>query len=354
MLSPPHDARVSTALAGDFVHCREMIRGGSRSFHAASLLLPTRVRRPAYALYAFCRLSDDAVDLNGSRTGTLARLHERLVRAYAGRPLDHPVDRAFAATVSRFAIPPDLPLALLEGLAWDAAGRRYDTIADLEAYAARVAGSVGAMMALLMGVRDPRLLARACDLGVAMHYTNIARDVGEDARNGRLYLPGQWLTEEGVNPASFLAAPACTSAIRRVVARLLGEADRLYARADAGIAGLPISCRPAITAARLLYAAIGREVARNGFDPVSRRAVVPTRRKCALVARALIGLPRAPAPASAPPLAATRFLVDAAREARPPTRPAAWWDIGGRVVFAIELFDRLERRDRLQRVMSRS
>lgn len=330
-----------------------MIRGGSRSFHAASLLLPGRVRRPAYALYAFCRLSDDAVDLRGGRADTIARLRNRLDRAYAGRPFDHPVDRAFADTVGRFAIPRTLPLALLEGLAWDAAGRRYATLADLEAYAARVAGSVGAMMALLMGLRDPQRLARACDLGVAMQFTNIARDVGEDARNGRLYLPEQWLADEGIDPASFLAAPVCTPAIRRTVARLLGEADRLYSRADAGIGGLPASCRPAIRAARLLYAGIGREVARGGFDPVANRAVVPAARKCALIARALIGTPRPLVTASAPALAATRFLVDAAREARQPDRPAPWWDIGGRFVFTIELFDRLERRDRLQRAVSR-
>lgn len=330
-----------------------MIRGGSRSFHAASLLLPGRVRRPAYALYAFCRLSDDAVDLRGGRADTIARLRDRLDRAYAGRPLDHPVDRAFADTVARFAIPRTLPLALLEGLAWDAEGRRYATLADLEAYAARVAGSVGAMMALLMGLRDPQRLARACDLGVAMQFTNIARDVGEDARNGRLYLPEQWLADEGIDPPSFLAAPVCTPAIRRTVARLLGEADRLYARADTGIGGLPASCRPAIRAARLLYAGIGREVARGGFDPVANRAVVPAARKCALIALALIGTPRPLVTASAPALAATRFLVDAAREARRPDRPAPWWDIGGRFVFTIELFDRLERRDRLQRAVSR-
>ncbi len=109
--------------------------------------------------------------------------------------------------------------ALLEGFAWDAAGRRYDTLDDLLDYAARVAGAVGAMMAVLMGVRDPALLARACDLGVAMQLTNIARDVGEDARAGRLYLPLAWLREAGIDPDAFLADPALQSRFGRCGAR---------------------------------------------------------------------------------------------------------------------------------------
>ncbi len=90
-------------------------------------------------------------------------------------------DRVFADVVAKFSIPRELPEALLEGLAWDAEVRRYETLQDLGAYAARVAGSVGAMMTLVMGQRAPEIVGRACDLGVAMQLTNIARDVGEDA-----------------------------------------------------------------------------------------------------------------------------------------------------------------------------
>ncbi len=113
-----------------------------------------------------------------------------------------PWTRAFAAVVSCHEIPRALPDALVEGLAWDVAGRSYDTLAELEAYAARVAGAVGVMMALVMGTRDAGALARAADLGVAMQLTNIARDVGEDASMGRIYLPRQWLREAGIEPES--------------------------------------------------------------------------------------------------------------------------------------------------------
>jgi 15-cis-phytoene synthase len=102
-------------------------------------------------------------------------------------------------------LPRELPAALLEGFAWDAAGRYYETIDELHDYCARVAGSVGAMMALIMGVKNKQVLARACELGNAMQLTNIARDVGEDARNGRLYLPRSWMREAGIDPQAWLA-----------------------------------------------------------------------------------------------------------------------------------------------------
>jgi phytoene synthase len=135
----------------DLAACHALLRGGSRSFFAASLFLPRDVCEPAAALYAFCRLADDAVDVEGGGLGALARLRDRLDRAYAGRPLPLPGDRALADVARLFSMPRALPDALLEGFEWDARGRRYESLADLHGYAARVAGSVGAMMAMLMG-----------------------------------------------------------------------------------------------------------------------------------------------------------------------------------------------------------
>jgi phytoene synthase len=136
-------------------------------------------------------------------------------------------------------MPRELPEALLEGLAWDGMERRYASLSDLRSYSARVASAVGAMMCVLMEVRDPHALARACDLGVAMQLTNIARDVGEDARAGRLYLPTDWMEAEGIDIDAFLADPRPSPQIRRIVKRLLAEANRLYFRSEPGIARLP-------------------------------------------------------------------------------------------------------------------
>ncbi|WP_336485379.1 phytoene/squalene synthase family protein [Methylobacterium nigriterrae] len=346
----------------DHAACRAAIRAGSRSFHAASLLLPPAMRRAAYGLYAFCRFSDDAVDdpeAAAGKAGAVARLEMRLARAYAGAPADGPADRALADIVASHAIPQALPAALLDGLAWDAAGRRYETLGDLCAYGARVASSVGAMMTLIMGVRDPAVLARACDLGVAMQLTNIARDVGEDARAGRLYLPLRWLRQEGIDPEAFLAAPAATPALARVVGRLLEAADVLYARAESGIAGLPPSCRPAIRAARLIYAEIGLEIARRDHDSVTRRARVGPGRKTALLLRALLPL-AAEAERAAPALPETAFLIDAVTE-RPPASErvpeserarAAWWDVAGQVVRVLDMIEVLREREALTREAS--
>ena len=256
----------------DMAHCREAIRTGSLSFHAASKLLPARVRDPALALYAFCRLADDAVDDSDDKAPAVLGLRDRLDLVYAGRPRNAPADRAFAAVVEDFAMPRALPEALLEGLAWDAFGRRYDSLPDLLTYCARVASAVGAMMCVLMRVRNADALARACDLGLAMQLTNIARDVGEDARAGRLYLPLRWLDEAGIAPADFLANPASSPILRQLTKRLLQEADALYVRSEAGISALPLTCRPGIFAARHVYAGIGGAVAALGYDSISARA----------------------------------------------------------------------------------
>jgi phytoene synthase len=220
----------------DLDHCRAAIAEGSYSFHAASKLLPARVRDPALALYAFCRVADDEVDFGENKPAAVLALRDRLDLAYAGRPRNAPADRAMAALIQTYHMPRDLPEALLEGLAWDGMERRYASLSDLRSYSARVASAVGAMMCVLMEVRDPHALARACDLGVAMQLTNIARDVGEDARAGRLYLPTDWMEAEGIDIDAFLANPKPSPAIRRLVKRLLAEANRLYFRSEPGIA----------------------------------------------------------------------------------------------------------------------
>jgi phytoene synthase len=334
----------------DLAACRDLLRAGSRSFDAAARLLPAAVRDPAVALYAFCRVADDAIDVEGG--GRLAWLQQRLALAYDGHPLPLPADRAFAGIVQRFAIPRALPEALLEGFAWDAEGRRYADLPALRAYAVRVAGTVGAMMGVLMGVRDPRLLAAAVELGVGMQLSNIARDVGEDARAGRLYLPLQWLAEAGIDPDGFLACPRHSLALAGVVQHLLEAAEETYRRGAAGIARLPLTCRFGIGAAGLMYAEIGREVARRDFDAVSGRAVVSGRRKLRVLASGLAGMvvPLRPLSADLSPEGA--FLVDAALRAasRPlvPVAPLPWWNLAERMRWVLDLFERLEQRDRLR------
>jgi phytoene synthase len=303
------------------------------------MLLPTRFREPATALYAFCRLADDAVDLEPtSGAAAIERLRERLASIYAGRPSPSAADRAFCATIESFGIPRALP----EGFAWDVEHRRYETIDDLNAYGARVAGSVGAMMSLVMGHRHAGTVARACQLGMAMQLSNIARDVGEDARAGRLYLPREWLSEAGIDPGAWMSAPVFSSALGEVVRKLLGAAEQLYVCASVGIDELPFLCRPAIRASRFLYADIGRQVEANGYDSISRRAVVPPLRKMQVIARSLLPQVHSSPALRSPGPAQARFMIDEIARTPAPERS------DGPIAWLVELFGRLERQDRLR------
>ncbi|WP_295313011.1 15-cis-phytoene synthase [Roseobacter sp.] len=308
----------------DLEHCREAIRHGSLSFHAASKLLPAKVRDPALALYAFCRLADDEVDLKAEKAEAVLRLRDRLDAVYAGRPQNAAPDRAFAALVDDFEMPRALPDALLEGLAWDAEARRYKTLSGVRDYSARVASAVGAMMCVLMGVRDADALARACDLGVAMQLTNIARDVGEDAIEGRIYLPLDWLEEAGIDPDAHCTNPEASDAVRAMVRRLVMEANRLYMRSEAGVGALPLSCRPGIYGARFIYAGIGGRLRTMKYDSISARARTGKWQKVGwlgqslLLSGATVVMPRS-AVLYARPLEEVQFLVDAAARGVPQT-----------------------------------
>ena len=335
---------------GDLAFCRRLLAGGSRSFAAAARFLPARYRDPAIALYGFCRLADDEIDEGLDPNLALEGLLARLDAIYAGAPADSPVDRAFAAVVAAHGIPQEVPAALIEGFAWDAMQRRYETLDDLLAYATRVAGTVGVMMALVMGEARPAQIARASDLGIAMQLTNIARDVGADAMLGRVYLPLAWLREAGLEVDAWLAAPAATPALAEVVARLLEAADGFYLRAERGLNQLPAACRPSMMAARYLYAEIGNEVARRGFDSVSQRAVVPGGRKLLLLGRALwsslpaaLGEQAAPEPAAEFLVRAVASRVHAGDESALAPAMPPWWNFSARIERALELFERLER-----------
>lgn len=276
----------------DLAACRRLLREGSRSFHAASLLLPAGVRDDAAAVYAWCRVADHAVDRSADPEQSLREVRSGLTRVYEGAPAG-PLERAFAGAVRRHRIPVAVPRAMLQGFEWDLQGRRYETLGDSIDYCVRVGSTVGVMMSVLMGRRLPGTLASATRLGAAMQLTNIARDVGEDARAGRLYLPLAWLRERGVDPDEWLQRPAYDGSIGSAVERILKVADRLYASAWDGIDDLPPRCRPAIRAAALIYAEIGREVRRAGQDTVARRVWTGPVTKVRLLARAIRGRPGA-------------------------------------------------------------
>ena len=181
------------------------IAAGSQSFAAAAKLMPAGIREDTVMLYAWCRHADDVVDgqelgstpqAGGDPADRLARLKADTMEALHG---SGPVSAPFAAlraVARRHDFPDRWPLDLIDGFAMDVQGRDYRTLNDTLDYSYHVAGVVGVMMARVMGVRDQAVLDRACDLGLAFQLTNIARDVIDDARIGRLYLPGDWLADD--------------------------------------------------------------------------------------------------------------------------------------------------------------
>jgi phytoene synthase len=276
---PIHDEAARQAIA------RAVLRRHARSFSWAARLMPARPRRDATALYAWCRRCDDAVDeapdLPTARAA-VARLRRELDAVYGSGPLEDPVLVGFQELVHRTALPRGPADELLDGMATDLEPVRYATVDQLLVYCHRVAGTVGLLMAHLMGVRDRATLRRAADLGIAMQLTNICRDVAEDEGRGRVYLPAELLGGD-------LAPSAPAARTKEAVAALLARADQLYRSGDRGIPALPAACAAAIRAARLIYAEIGRVLARRGFDVWAGRAVVSPARKLWLVLRALVG-----------------------------------------------------------------
>lgn len=340
----------------DLNACVELMRGGSKSFFAASKLLPIRLRAPATALYAFCRLADDAIDNGIDPLLAVAQLKQRIVKIYAGRPSDINVDQALNYVVHRYGIPAGLIEALIDGFLWDSQGRKYETLADVEAYGARVAGTVGAMMSLVMGASSETAISRACELGVAMQLTNIARDIGEDARNARLYIPRSWFREIGMDPDQWLAEPVFDARIASFTKRLLMRAEVLYWRGEFGLTELPRDCRPAIQAARLVYAEIGKQLEHEGLNSVDRRTVVSGSRKLFLIARATAILLKTPSIPAVPlsPVPAITFLVDIVQRDHELFTIQKPWKIPNRnfderVEWMVDLFSRLEQRERTAR-----
>ena len=301
----------SAATHAQAAEAERIIRGGSRSFAAAARLFDPQTRISAHLLYAWCRHCDDQIDgqelghgqevlSDDERRARLDRLFDQTRAALAGRQVTDPVFSAFAGVVRQHAIPPELPIALIDGFALDVAGGTYADLDATLAYCWHVAGVVGVMMAMVMGARREDVLDRACDLGLALQLTNIARDVIDDARLGRVYLPLDALARHGVPvlradgsalPAMTVAArvadPAHRPAVWDATMDLLDAAEPYYASATAGLAHLPFRSALAVAAARGIYRQIGRTLRQGGPRAWDRRVVVGTPARAGRLAEAI-------------------------------------------------------------------
>lgn len=280
----------------DAAHCERAVRDHARTFALASRFLPESKRRATFALYAFCRAADDIVDAgqarhDGAVARRLAELGRQLGEALAGRPTT-PLFRELAWAVREYDVPAAALHELLDGVARDLRPARYGSWPELARYCEGVASSVGEMCTHVFGVpgdgaarRSALRYARA--LGVAMQLTNILRDVGEDARAGRCYLPDDDLARFGLDAERVLSAArtawsdggrgttlARDDRWRALMAFEIERARAIYATAMPGIALLAPDTRRCASACAWGYAAILGAIERNGYDTITRRACV--------------------------------------------------------------------------------
>ncbi|MET0270787.1 MAG: phytoene/squalene synthase family protein [Sphingomonas sp.] len=275
---------------------RESIANGSKSFAMASKLFDPVTRERAWLLYFWCRACDDIAD--GQEHGhALTRVEDAPARlaemraltetALRGEATGRPPFDALGVVVAECGIPPHLPRDLIAGFALDAEGFSPRSEDDLLRYCYHVAGAVGCMMAIVMGVdpADEATLDRACDLGLAFQLANIARDVGEDDAGGRCYLPAEWLAELDVPPGETMR-PAHRAALAMLARRLATRAGGYEASARHGTPALSYRSAWAVLAAAGIYGDIAREVARRGDRAWDARVFTTKTAKLGWVAKA--------------------------------------------------------------------
>jgi phytoene synthase len=249
-----------------YAHCAQVVRRSDSSFAAAFWMFPKPKRRALHAIYAFCRLADDIADdpeVRGDRRALLQRWRAELAGAYLGKA-EHPVGIALGDAVHRYRLPEDLFLELLHGVETDLTGDGMETFEDLRRYCYRVASTVGILVVRVLEARNPRSYEYAEALGIAVQLTNVLRDVGADAAEGRVYLPRQDLERLGVSRES-LESRSMSDEVRLLLALYAERARLHYERAARA---LPEDdrrlLRPAEAMGRI-YRALLDELHRRGF-----------------------------------------------------------------------------------------
>ncbi|MBD2840875.1 phytoene/squalene synthase family protein [Erythrobacter rubeus] len=295
-------------------HAHRVIKHGSHSFSAASRLFDEETRERAWLLYAWCRQCDDIADnqVMGGELGDQSDLEQRLAlirsltdKAFAGEPTGDPSFDALGVVSRECGLTRAMAEDVIAGFALDADDWRPRTKADMMRYCYHVAGAVGVMMAVVMGVdpRDQDTLDRACDLGLAFQLSNIARDIVEDDAAGRCYLPAMWLVEQDIEPGQH-TKPHHREELAEMAARLVHLVEKHEAAARVGAARLPFRSRWAVLSAARIYGAIGRKVRARGTEAWNSRTYVPRWEKAWHGARA--------------------FLSAAINREKPPADPITW------------------------------
>ncbi len=265
-----------------YEYCSKVSWKHAKTFYFATHFLPAHKRFPVYAVYALCRYVDDLVDRSDetrqslTKEKILALLNQwraDLDSCYNGLIVDHPIMMAWYDMLQRYSIPKSLPLELIDGVCMDLKTSRYQTFDDLYVYCYKVASVVGLMTSEIFGYSSTDALDYAIKLGIAMQLTNILRDVGEDARRGRIYIP-----LEDLEHFKYTEQDLFNNILdERFVALMQFQIERArhyYADADMGIPLLSKDSRLAVRISRVNYSKILDCIEKNKYDVFSRRAYV--------------------------------------------------------------------------------
>jgi 15-cis-phytoene synthase len=304
MLQLPKPPRVKSLASVETAYesCRQVTADFAKSFYLSTLLMSPEKRQAIWAIYVWCRRTDELVDGAGAETTTnetLDHWEERLERIFAGDP-DDDFDVALAHTLERFPIDIQPFRDMIEGQRMDLYRSRYETFEELELYCYRVAGTVGLMSTVVMGNdlsplttpwdqgRLPYIpIKEAVALGIANQLTNILRDVGEDARRGRIYLPQEDLKRFGY-PETDLLNGVVDERWRALMQFQIQRARQCFVEAERGISFLSADARWPVWAASMTYSRILGAIERNQYDVFRQRAYVTTRKKLAALPIALL------------------------------------------------------------------
>lgn len=268
---------VAYATMSDYEACRQLHRKYGTTYYFASRCLPFKKRREVDAVYGFIRMADEWVDNPGhlTREEQLRKLRDyrsQFLDGMAGCCPDEGVLRAFTDVARSSKMPPEEPLVFLEAMEMDLEHTRYRTYSELQRYMRGSASAVGIMLCYVLGVpRHPMSIDAAVALGEALQLTNCLRDVGEDAKRGRIYIPQEDLELFGVSEEDILNH-CVTENFKQLMKFEIARARTCYEQADLGIPFLPKSIKMAVLAARVLYCKILDSIEKQDYDVFSKRA----------------------------------------------------------------------------------
>jgi len=275
-----------------FEYSRQITAHFAKSFYLCARLLPPEKRWATFAIYGFCRYADNLIDtIRNREVGEILRetefLADELRVAYRTGESQHPIIRSFIVVAQRFEIPIDYPLDLLKGVQMDVQHARYKNFDELYVFCYRVAAVVGLMMTHVLEYHDKEAFRYAEKLGVAMQLTNILRDIQEDKRLGRIYLPLDELHQFNCSEGNILEE-RITPAFKELMIFQVNRAHAYYEAANPGIKMLKAESQFAIRSASRVYRGILKKIEARDYNPFLGRVFVPKHRKLSIVLREIL------------------------------------------------------------------